>query len=99
MSVDALVAEAVDSYLTKSSKANGVRPAPYHDRRAEMAWAEKPGPEYRGKWVVLEGETVVATGSDPSRIYAEARQSGISSPFLIYIPREEPLPFAGGWLD
>jgi hypothetical protein len=99
LSVDALVAVAVDSYLANSSASRGARFALAHDRSAEMAWAEKPNPECRGKWVVLEGSSVVAAGTNPSEIYEQARGKGLSSPFLIYIPTEESEDFAGGWLD
>ena len=99
ISVDTLLVSALDSYLAKTPALRGGGLVPYNERRAEMAWSEKPLPQYRGKWVVLEGDAVVASGPNPSEIYEQARSIGISSPFLIYVPSEEQEPFAGGWLD
>ncbi len=99
VSVDVLVAEAVGDYLRKNGSPSSVRRAPCRERRAEMAWAVKPDPQYFGKWVVLEGSQVIAAGPDPKKIYQEVRAKGITSPFLIYISPEEQEPFAGGWLD
>ena len=99
VSVDALAAEALGDYLRKNGSPTSVRRVPSRERRAEMAWAEKPDPQYFGKWVVLEGTEVIAAGPDPKKIYQEVRAKGITSPFLIYISPEEPEPFAGGWLD
>ena len=99
VSVDALVAEAVNNYLKKNGSPPSVRRVPFQDRQAEMAWAAKPDPQYFGKWVVLEGSNVLAAGSDPRAIYEEVRGQGISSPFLIYVSPEEQEPFAGGWID
>ena len=99
VSLDALVAEAVGDYLRKNHSVGSVRRAPFRERQAEMVWAAKPDPQYFGKWVVLEGNNVVAAGPDPKKIYQEVRAQGIRSPFLIYISPEEQEPFAGGWLD
>jgi hypothetical protein len=99
VSVDALVAEAVGSYLKKNGGPGRIRSVPFQERRAEMAWAAKPDPQYVGKWVVLEGSEVLAAGADPKAIYEEVRAKRISSPFLIYVSPEEQEPFAGGWLD
>src|SRR5258706_9487729 len=95
VSVDAVVAEAVGDYLRRNGGPSSVRRAPCRERRAEMAWAVKPDPQYFDQWVVLEGSEVIAAGPDPKRIYQEVRAKGISSPFLIYISSEEPEPFAG----
>ena len=99
VSVDALVVEAVGDYLRRNGGLSSVRRVPFRERRAEMAWAVKPDPQYFGKWVVLEGSEVIAAGPDPKKIYQEVRAKGITSPFLIYISPEEQEPFAGGWLD
>jgi hypothetical protein len=64
-----------------------------------MAWAASPDARFFGKWVVLEGSEVVASGPDPKRLYEEVRAKGISSPFLIFVSPDENEPFAGGWID
>jgi hypothetical protein len=92
MDVDALIAAAVKAYLREA-------PAPFRDRSAEMAWAARPDAQFFGKWVVLEGGQVVASGSNPQRLYEDARAKGVSSPFLIFVSSGEREPFVGGWID
>lgn len=41
-----------------------------------------------GQWVVLEGETIVAHGSDPIRVVAEARSRAVRVPYVFFV--EEP---------
>jgi hypothetical protein len=94
VTVDTLVAAAVDSYLAKAS-----RPTQNDDRSAEMRWSENPPSDYHGQWVALEGGNVVAAGSQAKVVYNSARETGISSPFVIFVPREEQEPFTGGWPD
>lgn len=95
--VDALVENAVKEYLRKTSS----RPlgATSGERAAEMVWAARPDAQFLGKWVVLRGSQVVASGSDPQHLYETARAKGESSPFLIFVSADEHEPFAGGWLD
>ena len=71
---------------------------PFKDRRREMAWTMRPDLQYLGEWVVLEGDEVVAHGTDGKAAYEAARAKGIASPFLFYVAEPNPTPFAGGWL-
>jgi hypothetical protein len=97
LSLDALIANAVNAYLR-----NGTPTAPRRvssrDRSAEMTWASHPDAQFIGKWVVLQGDRVVASGSDPKQIYEDVRANGDSSPFLIFVSRDEQEPFACGWI-
>ncbi len=76
-----------------------VRLAAWRDRSAEMKWAVTPDAQFIGKWVVLQGDRVVACGSDPKQLYEEGRAAGDPSPFLIFVSPDEQQPFAGGWID
>jgi len=100
--VDTLIATAVQAYV-REAPAPVSRPDPWRSRSAELGWAASPAPEYFGKWVVLERGEVAASGSDPKRLYEDARAKGCLSPFLIFVSRREDSPqaepFAGGWLD
>ena len=68
-----------------------------------------PDVQFFGKWVVLEGGHVVASGSNPKQLYEDVRANGISSPFLIYVSADRVSAdrispnvqehFAGGWID
>jgi len=63
-----------------------------------MAWAASPDAQFFGKWVVLEGSQVVASGSNPKQLYEDVRAKGFSSPFLIFVSPDEHEPFVGGWI-
>lgn len=44
-----------------------------------------------GRWVVLEGETIVAHGRDPLAVVAEAREKGVRVPYVFHVdePRDD----------
>lgn len=99
--VDTLIATAVRTYLrgAPAPAVPPIRPLPPRDRSAEMAWTASPDARFLGKWVVLEGNRVVASGSDPKHLYEEVRSKGLSSPFRIFVSPNHLEPFAAGWLD
>jgi hypothetical protein len=99
--VDTLIATAVKAYLREASPSSvsPTRRALSRDRSAEMAWAANPDAQFFGKWMVLEGCQVVASGADPQQLYADVLARGLSSPFLIFVSPDEREPFAGGWVD
>ena len=94
-----IVAKALDVYLHDSKSFCRPQRVSTAARKEEMAWAAKPDPLYHGKWVVVEGRQVIASDSNARQAYDDARSSGISSPFLIYVSGDRQQPFAGGWLD
>ena len=100
MDVNALVATAVKAYLRQATAPTvPISRVPSRGRSAEMAWAASPDARFYGKWVVLEGNDVVATGLDPKRLYEDVRAKGMSSPFMIFVSPDEHEPFTGGWID
>ena len=98
ISIEGLLSEALSAYLRKPQPAE-IRRVAFQDRRAEMRWVSNPEPQYVGKWVVLDGERVIASSSEPVSLYEEVRSKGISSPFLIYVPPEDDRSLLPGWLD
>lgn len=49
-----------------------------------------------GKWVVLELDSIVASGNDPLEVISEARQKGISVPYVFYVePPEDGVALIG----
>lgn len=62
-----------------------------------LRWIDENREEYLGKWVCLEGDKLISSGSDASEVYAEARSQGIKTPFIERIAEAQPLPFWGGW--
>lgn len=62
-------------------------------RARELRWIEKHRQTYKDKWVVLEGDTLVACGDDAVQVYREARERGVEIPFVVYVtdPLDAPL--------
>jgi hypothetical protein len=99
VSVDSLIAEVLARYVRQGAVKTSINRVAFNARKSELAWAANPDGRYSGKWVVLEGSAVIASGAEPKSIYEEALSQGIASPFLIYVPSEPNESFAGGWLD
>ena len=58
-------------------------------------WINENSGKYMNQWVCLEGDELIAHGSDALEVDRRAREIGIVSPFLEHIV-EEKYPF-GGW--
>jgi uncharacterized protein (UPF0335 family) len=58
-------------------------------------WINQNSEEYMNQWVCLDGGELVACGSDARKVYNEAKNTGIETPFMHHIV-DESLPF-GGW--
>ena len=71
-------------------------PAPFNARAKEREWLRVNSSRYAGKWLVIEGDALIAEGSDALVVLQRARQQGIAVPFLIHVPVEPRPPF-GGW--
>ena len=41
--------------------------------------------QYRGEWVAVASEQIVAHGKDPERVHIDACKAGLGEPFLDYI--------------
>ena len=62
--------------------------------RKALNWIEENKEEYDGKFVVLDGDKLVACGTDSKTVYDEARAKGHKSPFLTRV-KAKTLPFGG----
>jgi NAD-dependent DNA ligase len=60
-----------------------------------MEWVDEHKEEFDGKFVVLDGDKLIASGTDSKTVYDEAKAKGYKSPFLKRVKAKE-LPF-GGW--
>jgi hypothetical protein len=65
---------------------------------ASMRWIDEHRAEYAGQWVAMDGDRLVAHGTDARDVAERARQLGVSAPFLHRVDAEEPAAFWGGWL-
>ena len=61
-----------------------------------LQWLEENKAQYLGQWVALDGDRLLAAGTDGKQVYAEAVAAGVAVPLLQQINAEDDLPF-GGW--
>lgn len=88
--------QALDRELEQPLPAQSSRPS-YRTFERENAWLDAHRDEYLGQWVAVEGDSLVAHGTNPRQVYLAARDSGIEVPFLVRVEHREG-PFTGGWL-
>jgi hypothetical protein len=74
---------------------NGRRPPPVDDRKREDAWRRSNRDylqaQFAGKWVVLEGDEIMAHSVNAARAVEEARAKGVAVPFVFYVePPRQP---------
>ncbi len=60
-----------------------------------MKWIDENRQKYLGEWVCLDGNKLVAHGTDAVKLYREAREKGIIVPFVEHLV-EENKPYGGG---
>ena len=72
-------------------------PAPGHDtHQRERAWIESHRDEYLDQWVALDGDRLLAHGSNAREVYLAARAAGVEVPYVEHVRPRNGLPF-GGW--
>lgn len=62
-------------------------------RHREYEWRRSHQEDLRvftDQWVVLEGEEIIAHGTDPVQLVEQARQKGVARPYVFYV--EPPRP-------
>jgi len=75
---------------------NGDLMPTYKTNEPERAWIDAHREQYLHQWVALDGDRLLAHGLDAKQVYDEARQQGITSPYLAQVsPAGEA--FIGGW--
>lgn len=65
--------------------------------KAAEKWLKENRAEYLGQWVCLYGDKLIAHGEDGRKVFQQAKEAGIKSPYLVRVI-EEPEAFVGGWL-
>jgi uncharacterized protein DUF5678 len=86
--------------ITILARPNGVRPnvriGHPIDFTREQAWLKEHRNEYVGQWVALDGDRLLAHGTDARDVYDKARDRGVPVPSVVKIEASDELPF-GGW--
>jgi len=49
----------------------------------------------QGKWIAVEGETLVAEGDSFEAVYNATKEKGVEIPFLFLVPPKEDVVFVG----
>ncbi len=67
-------------------------PGQARSREAELRWLSENRAQlnaYGGQWLILEGDCMVAHGSDYLEVLREAREKGVVVPFAYRVPESE----------
>ncbi|MGI8469419.1 MAG: hypothetical protein ACR2N3_13300 [Pyrinomonadaceae bacterium] len=62
--------------------------------RKARKWLDEHAAEYMNQWVCLEGDKLIAHGSDALQVHRAAKQAGIVTPFVHHIVPEVDM---GSW--
>jgi hypothetical protein len=65
------------------------------DTAPSLRWLEEHRNEYAGQYVALNGDRLIAHGTDPQQIIAAVRASGLNGLFFTLVPAADAPPFAG----
>lgn len=64
--------------------------------RRSMQWIQQNRREFDGQWVALDGDRLLAHGTDGKKVHAEAQSKGVKTPLMHRVSINETKPF-GGW--
>lgn len=95
---DPLVAAEIATYEDDRRKLalKSVRRVEPIDCSLETRWIAEHGHEYAGEWVALDGNRLIAHGTNAREVYEAARKAGAELPLVVKIDPPDQLPF-GGW--
>ncbi|MGI9055818.1 MAG: DUF5678 domain-containing protein [Pyrinomonadaceae bacterium] len=57
-------------------------------------WLKENREKYMNQWVCVDGDRLIAHGSDGRKVYRQAKNSGIETPFMHHFVEESDW---GGW--
>jgi hypothetical protein len=72
----------------RGRRLRAMRPGASAFRERELEWRQTHREElqvFANEWVALEGEEIIAHDRDPVRVFDQAKQRGISSPYIFYV--------------
>lgn len=92
--------EHLDAKTNGTPASTSQHPVTLEEREARfqraLRWIEENKAKYLGQWVALDGDQLLAAGSDGKQVYAEAVAAGVEVPFLKRVIEEQE-PFYAGW--
>jgi hypothetical protein len=97
---------SADNYLKKIINKKESKTKPFSkvrklktkvDLSLSRKWLAENQHNYIGKWVVLDGDKLIAASENPSELVKKVKELGIKNPFIQFI-EDKSKPFIGGWL-
>jgi hypothetical protein len=73
---------------TKPPLDKRVTPIPTPDGKLEVQWLREHRREYIGQWIALDGDRLIAHGTDHQKVFAAADADGAYLPLVTFI--EDP---------
>jgi Family of unknown function (DUF5678) len=64
--------------------------------KLSLKWIDEHRQEFDGQWVALDGERLLAHGTDGKKVHAQAQAKGVKTPLIHRVSVNETMPF-GGW--
>ena len=61
-----------------------------------MRWIHEHREKFDGQWVALDGDNLLAHGTDGKKVHSEAQAKGVQTPLMHRVSVKETQPF-GGW--
>jgi uncharacterized protein DUF5678 len=87
--------EQIKSATTIDHGGRFVGPIPEPDPEPNRRWMMAHRNEYAGQWVALDGERLIAHGTNADEVFASARADGAYLPLITFIPPADAPPFVG----
>jgi hypothetical protein len=75
-----------------------IRLVPLKSFDEERQWISQHHDQFRGQFVALAGDRLLAHGADEGEVIDQARLAGFPSPFVTYIETEAEEHYLSGWL-
>jgi len=82
--IEGVMGMHASSHAEAPPKIQGFRERELEWRRTHTATLK----QFENQWVVLEGEEMVAHGSDPVQVIQEAKEKGIRKPYIFFVEQK-----------
>lgn len=89
---------AATSAVQNGTAASPTRLVPLRSFDEERKWISQNNEQYRGQFVALAGDRLLAHGVDEGEVIDQARLAGFQTPFVTYIETEAEEHYLSGWL-